>query len=25
VHQTFPNVISPPAATFVLIAFQSVF
>jgi hypothetical protein len=25
VHQTFPNVVSPPAATFVLIAFQSVF
>jgi hypothetical protein len=25
VHQTFPNIISPPAATFVLIAFQSVF
>jgi hypothetical protein len=25
VRQTFPNVISPPAATFVLIAFQSVF
>jgi phosphate-selective porin O/P len=25
IRQTFPNVVSPPAATFVLIAFQSVF
>jgi len=25
IRQTFPNVQSPPAATFVLIAFQSVF
>ena len=25
IRQTFPNVVSPPAATFVLVAFQSVF
>ena len=25
IRQTFPNIISPPAATFVLVAFQSVF